>query len=62
MNCFNFGLNLIHVTSERAIEIDTIYHRPAMQTENFHPEDKPKMPETRFTEFPPLSVNPRVGD
>ena len=32
-----------------------------MQTENSQPEGKRIMPETRFTEFPALSVDPRVG-
>ena len=40
---------------------DRIYHRSPMQTEKFQPEGKRIMPETRFTEFPALSVDPRVG-
>ena len=32
-----------------------------MQTEKSQPEGKRIMPETRFTEFPALSVDPRVG-
>ena len=32
-----------------------------MQTENSHSEGKWIMPETRFTEFPAFSVDPRVG-
>ena len=32
-----------------------------MQTEKSQPEDQRLMPETRFTEFPALSVYPRVG-
>ena len=32
-----------------------------MQTEKCQPEGKRIMPETRFTEFPALSVDPRVG-
>ena len=32
-----------------------------MQTEKPQPEGKRKMPETRYTEFPALSVDPRVG-
>ena len=31
-----------------------------MQTEKSQPEGKRLMPETRFTEFPALSVDPRV--
>ena len=32
-----------------------------MQAEKSHPEGKRIMPETRLTEFPALSVDPRVG-
>ena len=32
-----------------------------MQTEKTQPEGKQVMLETRFTEFPALSVDPRVG-
>ena len=32
-----------------------------MQPEKSHPEGKRIMAETRFTEFPALSVDPRVG-
>ena len=32
-----------------------------MQIEKSQPEDKRMMPETRFTDFLALSVNPRVG-
>ena len=38
-----------------------IYHRSLMQTEKSQPEGKRIMPETRFTEFPSFSVDPRVG-
>ena len=38
-----------------------IYHRCLMQTEKSQPEGKRIMPETRFTEFLALSVDPRVG-
>ena len=31
-----------------------------MQTEKFQPEGKRIMPETRFTEFPAFSVDPKV--
>ena len=37
-----------------------IYHRSSMQTEKYQPEGKRIMPETRLTEFPALSVDPRV--
>ena len=32
-----------------------------MQTEKSQPEGKRIMPETRFTEFPALSVDPKIG-
>ena len=35
--------------------------RSQMQAEKSQPEGKRIMPETRFTEFPALSVDPRVG-
>ena len=40
-----------------------IYHRSPMQTEKSQPEDfsERMMPETRFTEFPALSVGSRIG-
>ena len=41
--------------------INRIYHRSPMQTEKSQPEGKRIKPETRFTEFPALSVHPRVG-
>ena len=41
--------------------IDRTCHRSPMQTEKFQPEGKRIMPETRFTEFPKFSVDPRAG-
>ena len=41
-------------------ETNRIYHRSLMQTKKSQPEDKRVMLETRFTEFPALSVDPRV--
>ena len=41
--------------------INSICDRSPMQTEKSQPEGKRIMPETRFTEFPALSVNARVG-
>ena len=41
--------------------INRIYHRSPMQNEKSQPEGKRIIPETRFTEFPALSVDPRVG-
>ena len=43
------------------IETNRIYHRSLMQTEDSQTECKRIMPEMRFTEFPALSVDPRVG-
>ena len=40
--------------------INRIYYRSSMQTEKSQPEGKRIMPETRFTELPALSVDPRV--
>ena len=42
-------------------KIKRIYCRSPMQTEKSQPEGKRIMPETRFTEYPALSVDPRVG-
>ena len=41
--------------------INRIYHRSLMQTEKSQFEGERIMPETRFTEFPALSVDSRVG-
>ena len=41
--------------------IDRMYYQSPMQTDKSKPEGKWIMPETRFTEFPALSVGPRVG-
>ena len=38
-----------------------IYHLSSMQTEKSQPEEKQIMLETRFTKFPALSVDLRVG-
>ena len=37
-----------------------ILNRSSMQTEKSQPDGKWMMPETRFIEFPALSVDPRV--
>ena len=42
-------------------EINRIYHWCPIQTEKSQPEGKWIMPEMRFTEFPELSADPRVG-
>ena len=46
---------------DRAVGINRIYHWSSMQTEKYQPEGKRIVPETRFTEFPALPVDPRVG-
>ena len=56
-SCGNTVPDLSCLTSEK----NRIYHRSPMQTEKFQPEGKRMMPETRFTSFPALSVDPRVG-
>ena len=38
-----------------------ICHWSPMQSKKFQPEGKQIMPETRFTMFPAISVNLRVG-
>ena len=43
------------------LETNRIHHRSPMQIEQFQPEGKRIMPESRFTEFSALSVDPRVG-
>ena len=42
-------------------ETNTIYHQSSMQIEKIQAEGKRIIPETTFTEFPALSVDPRVG-
>ena len=42
-------------------ETNKMYDWSLMQTEKSQPESKRIMPETRFTEFPALNVDPRVG-
>ena len=70
--CFydKFTVNNISVVSKRCLrlcssltrhEITRICHWSLMQTEKSQPEGKRIMAETRFTEFPALSVDPRVG-
>ena len=48
-------------TFSKLLQVSRIYHQSLMQTEKSQPEGELIMPETRFTEFPPLSVYPRVG-
>ena len=47
--------------SLKKIKENIIYHLSPMQTEKSQAEGKRIMPETRFTEFPALSVDPSVG-
>ena len=42
-------------------ELNSIFHWSQMQTEKSQPEGKQIMPETRFTKFLALSVDPGVG-
>ena len=46
-----------HHTSSKT---NRIYHRSLMQTKKSQPSGQRIMSETRFTEFPALSVDPRV--
>ena len=48
------------VRTNQTMRINKIYHQSPMQTEKSQPEGKRIMPETRFTEFTVLSVDPRV--
>ena len=41
--------------------INKLSHRSSKQTEKPQPEDKRIMPDTRFTEFLALSVDPKAG-
>ena len=43
------------------LQTNRICHWSPMQTERSQPEGKRVMPETRFTEFPALSIDPRFG-
>ena len=42
------------------VSINRICHRSSMQTEKSQPSGERIMSETKFTEFPALSVDPRV--
>ena len=44
-----------------SVATNRISHRSTMQMEKSQPEGKRIMPETKFTSFPALSVDPRVG-
>ena len=46
--------------TKRGSEVYRTYHRYPMQTEKFQPNVKRIMSNTRFTEFPTLSVDPRL--
>ena len=41
--------------------INRIYHRSPIQTENSQNKCKRILPQTKFTEVPALSIDPRVG-
>ena len=47
--------------TKRDSEVYRPYHRYPMQTEESQPNVKRITPDTRFTEFPTLSVDPRLG-
>ena len=49
------------VVKEHMVIINKSQHRSSMQTEKSQSEGKRIMPETRFTEFPALSVDPGLG-
>ena len=51
----------VRVQSLRQIKIHRIKHRSSMQVEKTQPEGKRIIPEISFTEFPAISVDPRVG-
>ena len=64
MSQFPFHCPANHLSStygKAAFGLKNIYHRSSMQIEKSQPEGKRLMPEMRFTEFPALSVVPRVG-
>ena len=59
---YNAQFTVIPLTElVQLIGIIRIYHWSPMQTEKSQPEGKWIMPGTRFTSFPALSVDPRVG-
>ena len=58
---FLLTLLILEPNGRDSSRTNTIYHRSRVQTENSQPEGKRIMPETRFTEFPALSADPRVG-
>ena len=43
------------------VSTNRFYHQSPMQTEKSQSEGKRMMPETRFTEFPTLSIDQRFG-
>ena len=55
----NYTTLLIHMS--RILFTNRIYHRSPTEAEKSEPKGKRIMPETSFTEFPALSVDPRVG-
>ena len=56
-------VSLLHLNTEKILSVRTnrILHQSSMQTEKSQLADKWIMQETRFTEFPALSVDPGVG-
>ena len=53
--------SILNIKLSGWIELNRIYHWSLMQTEKPQPEGKRIMLETRFTEFPALSIDARVG-
>ena len=54
-------LEVLRRSWKQRLATNRIYHWSPMQTEKSQPEGKRIMPETRFTEFPTLSIDSRVG-
>ena len=64
MCCIEVLLGAALIRSPRlfgGINTCRIYQQFPMQTEKSQPEGKQIMPETNFTEFTALSVDPRAG-
>ena len=53
--------HIVYAKKINTKKTNRIYHRSPMQIEKSQPAVERTMPETRFTEFPAFSVDPRVG-
>ena len=62
-DALNYFLSCIYwkIPTDNRGMIIRIFHRSPMQTEKSQPEGKRMMPETMYTEFPALSIDPMVG-